>query len=150
MMWQPGENFELNFAFLYCHKKVSKQKSRKTTLWTTVVKSFPWDKISSWTKGKGGKMDMYLFTWILVKGLPKWASHTVMFISLKNRSQLLNTVCWKVKWMVANTKSSIKENLAKHPHYKLRRLVFLHPVLRSIPYMNSDCYVTRRKSFQAE
>lgn len=49
------------------------------------------------------------------------STYTVMLIFLEKGGQLLNTVCWKVKWMVANTKSSIKETLAKHPHYKLRK-----------------------------
>lgn len=38
------------------------------------------------------------------EGSAKVSTHTVMLISLKNGGQVLNTVCWKVKWMVANTK----------------------------------------------
>lgn len=93
---------------------------------------------------------MHLLTWIPLRVLPKGAPHTVMFISLKNGDQLLNTVCWRVKWTAGNTKQALKTLQSILITSLGRSLVSAHPVLRSKPYMNSDCDVTRRKSFQAE
>ena len=123
-----GEEFRTQFCIFTLSEKGQRTENQKDYLWATVMISFHWDKISFWwlhpgscTTGKGDKKDIHLLTWILLKVLPKGAPHTVIFISLKNGDQLLNTVCWKVKWMAANTKSSIKKTLAKHPHYKLRK-----------------------------
>lgn len=148
-----GEEFRTQFCIFTLSEKGQQTEKQKDDLWATVMISFHWDKISSWwlhpgscTTGKGGKKDMHLLTWIPLRVLPKGAPHTVMFISWKNGDQLLNTVCWRVKWTAANTKQALKTLQSILITSLGRSLVSAHSVLRSKPYMNSDCDVTRRKS----
>lgn len=125
MMWQSGKNLELNFAFLHCQKKVSEQKTRKTTYeplsWypSTGIKLAPdgyiLAPVPQVKEARRTSICSLGFFWRFCR------REHLMFISLKNGDQLLNTVCWKVKWMAVNTKSSIKKTLAKHPHYKPRK-----------------------------